>query len=100
VALVDPAGHAYPAVQFPEHPADANPVTLPYSPALQLVQLPAPVRLYWPAGHVTAVALVDPAGHVYPAAQFPEHPADANPVTLPYSPALQLVQLPAPVRLY
>jgi hypothetical protein len=99
--LVDPGGHACPAVQFPEHPADAIAAVLPYRPALQLVQLPAPpVRLYWPAGHVTAVALVDPAGHAHPALQLPEHPADAIAAVMPYSPALQLVQLPAPVRLY
>ena len=81
--LVDPAGHAYPALQLPEHPADAIAAVLPYSPAVQLVQLPAPVRLYWPARHVTAVALVDPAGHAYPAAQFPEQEDEARPEVPP-----------------
>ena len=81
MALVDPAGHAYPAVQLPEqagvdrpgtlpnrpaghcplHAAVVMPDTAPYCPALQLVQLLAPTRLYVPAGHAAGVADTDPA---------------------------------------
>ncbi len=50
MALADPAGQAYPAVQLP-HEA-------------------APTELNWPAAHMTAVALGDPAGHAYPAVQL------------------------------
>ena len=83
VALVDPAAHAYPAVQFPVHddaarpdddpyrPASQGPlqaeefkaVDAPYLPLLQLVQVLAPTRLYCPGAQATAVLLADPAGH-------------------------------------
>ncbi len=57
-------------------------------PAGQAVQEPAPAREYWPAGQMDTVALVDPAGHVYPAAHNPTQPAVAWPPTSPYRPAL------------
>ncbi len=83
VALVDPATHAYPAVQLavqldtdkpdtdPYRPASHGPVqaavdmavVAPNSPALQLVQTPAPTRLYVPTGHATAVGTMDAGGH-------------------------------------
>jgi len=78
---VDPTLHAYPAAQLPEHWSDVTPDVLPnrpaghcplhaavvmpdtapYCPALQLVQLLAPTRLYVPAGHAAGVADTDPA---------------------------------------
>jgi hypothetical protein len=95
VELVDPATHAYPAVHSPLHAAvlrpDTDPnvpaghgavhaavgsaVVLPYSPALQLLQVPAPASEYVPTPQVTAVALTDPMGHAYPAVQGPLHAA-------------------------
>ena len=119
VAEVLPAGHAYPAVQFPEHDAFGMPPTLPYRPAEQSTHTPDPPKLYVPAGHWLCVADVDPATHAYPAAQLPEHCDDVSPDTLPnrpaahaplqeaelrpgsepYSPALQFVQLLAPAVL-
>ena len=58
------------------------------------VHTAAPARLYWPAGHGYAVALEDPAAHVYPAGHgplqfelispdtFPNRPAEHNPLQL------------------
>ena len=40
-------------------------------PTGQGLQALAPAKLYCPAGQMDAVALVDPAGQVYPAAQLP-----------------------------
>jgi hypothetical protein len=91
VALVDPATHAYPALQLASHmgvvspdmdpyrPAAQGPLqlalgmadTAPYRPALQLVHTPAPTKLKRPAGHTAAVAVVEPVMHAYPALQDP-----------------------------
>ena len=73
VADVLPAAHAYPAVQLPLHDAVVSPGVAPYRPAPHAVHTAAPPKLYVPAGHRYAVALVDPAGHAYPGAQAPEH---------------------------
>jgi hypothetical protein len=104
VALVDPAGHAYPALQVPLHRAVLNPtaVTLNQVPAGQSVHDPAPARLYWPAGQINAVALVDSAAHAYPAVQLPLQVAVFKPssVVLNQVPAGQLLHDPAPARLY
>jgi hypothetical protein len=82
VGIVDPATHAYPALQLPLHPALDKPPTKPYrpagqgplhaavvnadvkpnKPATQSVQNPAPAMEYLPAGHTTAEALVLPMG--------------------------------------
>jgi hypothetical protein len=82
VGIVDPATHAYPALQLPLHPAldspptkpyrpaghrplhaaDVSAVVSPYWPALQSVQEAAPARENLPLGHIKAVALVLPAG--------------------------------------
>jgi hypothetical protein len=82
VALVEPAGHAKPAEQFPvqvladspdvlpytpaghgpEQTAEVRATLLPYCPAGQSVQEAAPAGLYFPRGHAKAVLLVDPAG--------------------------------------
>jgi hypothetical protein len=102
------------------HAAVDSLVVEPYRPALQLVQALAPTRLYCPSGQATAVALVEPAGQTDPAVQGPVHDDDARPdadpnrpasqgplhaalsraADPPYRPALQLVQVPAPARLY
>jgi len=120
VELVDPAGHAYPAVQFPEHAAvvspdddpkvpaghgavhdaDGKPAVAPYSPALQLVHTPAPPRLYVPAAQTMAKGVADPAGHAYPAAQIPVQYAVVQLGSEPYKPAGQAVQVLAPCSLY
>ena len=118
--LTDPATHAYPALQVPTHDDDVSPLTDPkrpashgplhvdtlmaasdpYRPALQLVQVPAPLKLYVPAGHTTAVALTDAAGHAYPAVQGPLHAADGRPAVDPYTPAGQSVHTTAPAIEY
>lgn len=59
------------------------------APAGQGEQAPAPASLYWPAAHKTAVALVEPGGHTYPAVQSPVQVDTVEPAT-PYLPALQL----------
>jgi len=100
VGLVDPATHAYPVLQLPEHDADVRPADAPCKPAGHGVHRDAPDRLYVPAGHTDAVRLVDPATHAYPALQFPLQLADVRPADAPYRPALQTVHKPAPGKLY
>ncbi len=119
VALVDPAGHVYPAEHAPLHNADTcpahpnlpashcplhelfeSPTVAPNKPGAQVVQLAAPAVLYRPAGHKRAVALVEPTGQEYPAAQGPLHAGDGSPATSPKLPAGQAVQFAAPARLY
>ena len=85
-----PARHTAPAGHGPLQLAVMRPGTLPYRPGLhkplqlavgrpvvdpncpmvQLVHVPAPVKLNLPTGQTAAVALVDPATHAYPAVQF------------------------------
>jgi hypothetical protein len=60
---------------------------------------PSPGALYWPVGHRTAVALVEPAGQAYPAAHRPLHPGTVNPGTAPYAPTGHSVHIPAPPQL-
>ena len=120
MALVLPAAHAYPALQFPLHADvvtpltepyvppgqtplhtdDVRPAVDPYSPALQFVHTPDPATLYFPEGHTPCVGLVDPAGHAYPALQLPLQPAAVKADTAPYSPAAHTLQTPAPPKLY
>jgi hypothetical protein len=119
VALVDPGGHAYPAVQGPEHELLVSALALPNTPPGHGVHNDAPPRLYVPTGQATAEALVDPGGHAYPAVQGPRQDASARPGTpylpprhrplqegvcrealLPYTPAGHWAQVPAPARLY
>ena len=119
VALVEAAGQVYPALHSPLQLAEGMAADAPYSPATQSVHTLAPVKLYRPAGHTAAVALVDPATHAYPALQFPVHsgvvrpldnpylPASQGPLqlafgmpdTAPYKPATHIVHTPAPVEL-
>ena len=47
----------------------------------------APVTLKLPIGQTTAVPLVDPAGHEYPAVHRPLHCAVTCPADEPYQPA-------------
>ena len=106
VAELDPATHAYPALHSPLHPGVVSPVVAPYvpaghgavhdalvspelepySPAGQSVHTAEPPRLYFPAGQMAAVALVDPATHAYPALQFPEHAGVDKPAAAPNVP--------------
>jgi hypothetical protein len=72
----------------------------PYSPGTQSVQAPAPASAYLPDGHWAAVEVVDPAGHAYPAAQFPVQVAVVSPAVDPNVPAGQSVQAPAPASEY
>ena len=57
---------------------------------------PRPPALYVPGWHSTAVELVDPAGHAYPAPHGPEHVAKGRPVAPPYVPAGHELHDPAP----
>ncbi len=61
VAVVDPSGHEYPAVQVPLQ-ADDLAVVLLKVPAAHGVHTAAPARLNVPAGQTDAVVLADPAG--------------------------------------
>jgi hypothetical protein len=109
VGVTDPAGHAYPAVQLstqegrvapgaspyrpaahnPEHPGDVRAGVAPYSPAAHRVHVPTPPTENRPGGHCTAVALVLPAGHAYPATHAPLQPAVVSAGSAPYKPAGQ-----------
>ncbi len=120
VGRKEPGAHAYPALQLPVQRALVMPDTAPYRPAAQLLQTPAPPKLYCPAGHTIAVALVQPAAHACPALHSPVHDDDTRPLmapyvpaghgavhaavdragVAPYRPAAQLLQMPAPSRLY
>jgi hypothetical protein len=115
LAVVDPAGHAYPALQVMHDVAPAT-AKLPAAhnavggsattdpaghayPALQFEHDVAPATAKRPAGHKAAdgLAVVDAAGHAYPAVQLPLHPAACKPCVSPYLPAGQSVQLLAAV---
>lgn len=120
MAVVLPEGHTYPGTQAPEHAADVKPEVppyvpggqgavqladprpgpTPYRPALQLVHTAAPSRLYLPAGHTAAVALVDPGAQLYPGLHCPLQTGVAWPVLAPYRPPAQALHSPAPLRLY
>jgi hypothetical protein len=91
--------HAYPALQLPEHRGDVRPGDDPYRPAAHRLHELAPDRLYVPGPHCTAVPLVDPAGHAYPAVQPPEQPAVARPDDDPYRPAAHRLHELAPPTL-
>ena len=100
VAVVEPAAHAYPAVQLPVQAGVDNPAVLPYKPTAQLVHAPAPLTLNLPTGHMNAVPFVEPLAQAYPAVQLSVQPGVVSPDEMPYTPALQFVQTPAPARLY
>ena len=71
----------------PEHCAVDAPATLPYKPVGHPVHDPAPLKLYVPTAHITAVAVVDPSAHAYPAEHSPEHDESVKPVLFPNMPA-------------
>jgi hypothetical protein len=71
------------------HDGVDRPIALPYVPALQLVQTPAPPTLNLPVPQMAAVPLVDPGTQKYPAVQLPVHAADGRPTVAPYVPAGQ-----------
>jgi hypothetical protein len=102
VALVDPAGHAYPAVQLPLQVAVRRPVEagLYQVPAGQKEHDPDPARLYRPTGQTDAVAFLDPAGHAYPAMQLPLQAAVLAPEATPNLPAGHSLHDHAPATLY
>ena len=60
----------------------------------------APPVLYCPAAHGTAVALVDPAGHAYPAAHGPLHDDVVSDVALPNVPPGHELHTDTPPVLY
>lgn len=117
---VEPAGHAYPALQFPvhaletvpgtdpyrpagqgpEHAGEGSPEVVPYVPAGHRVQDPEPAREYEPKGHAVALGDVDPGPHTYPALQLPEQTLLDRATTAPKVPAGQRLQAVAPLRLY
>jgi hypothetical protein len=98
VALVDPAGQAYPPAQGALH-ALTRAVPPLQVPAGQSLHAPAPAALNRPAAHTTAVALAEPAGHACPAEQAPLQ-APARAVTLLQVPGAQSVHEPARAKLY
>ena len=72
-----------PASHGPLHAELVSPVVDPYVPAGQAIHDGAAPVLYCPAAHTTAVALVEPAGHAYPAAHDPVQAALVRPVVEP-----------------
>jgi hypothetical protein len=72
VALADPAGHAYPAVQSLVH-AVVRAVPDAHLPAAQSTQAPRPAVAYLPGPHVCTMSVVEPAGHAYPAVHISAH---------------------------
>ena len=63
VALVEPAGQAYPGAHTPLQLLLDSPVAAPYTPAGHDMHTLAPgTSLYCPTGHGFAVAFVDPVG--------------------------------------
>ena len=82
------------------HAAVNKPDVLPYRPALQLLQVPAPPKLYFPCPHIVAVAVIDPATHAYPAVHGPLHDALVSPDVAPNVPAGHALHTPAPASEY
>ncbi len=85
---MEPAGQKYPAAQGPLHAAEFKPTedVLNQVPAGQAVQLAAPAKLYRPGRQMEAVALVEPAGQKYPAAQGPLQANEVKSGLLPQYP--------------
>jgi hypothetical protein len=86
VATTAPAGHAWPGWHMPVQFALVNALVFPKVPALHSEHTAEPMRLYWPGGHVNAVALVEPGAHAYPARQMPLQADTFRPVALPNQP--------------
>ena len=66
--------------------AVGSPVMFPKTPLGHKLHKPAPAAVNDPTGHSTAVELVLPAGHAYPAVQLPEHDGVHKPDTAPNVP--------------
>jgi hypothetical protein len=112
--LVEPARHAYPALQLlqlvaatseyvpaghkPEHSGDGEAVVAPNVPAGHAVQFTAPALLNRPAGQapVDGVALMEASTHMYPAAHGPEHDRVPTDEVLPKRPEGHAVHSAAP----
>ena len=75
------------------------PEVMPYLPRGQPLHSPAPPVLYMPTGHSTAVPLLDPAGHAYPA-RHSKVQTLVRPLPPLYVPAGQSLQAPAPASAY
>jgi hypothetical protein len=87
VALVEPRGQLYPAVQAPLHDESGSPGIDPYTPAGQREHDEAPAVLYVPCRQMDAVEIVDPAAQLYPGVHSPEQLTDCSPEVSPYNPA-------------
>ena len=74
-------------MQFPLHADVFIAAVAPNCPTAQAVHVDAPALLNCPKGHTDAVASVDPAGHEYPAVQFPLHADVFIAGVAPYCPA-------------
>ncbi len=64
------------------------------------MQVPDAAKLNLPVVHDTAVAVIEPCTHAYPAVQSPLHDAEGSPSVAPYFPAAHMVQSAAPASLY
>ena len=76
-----------PGGQGAVHVGDVRAAVPPYKPTEQAAHTLHPDCEYRPGGHTAAVALVEPAGHAYPAAHGPSHWVEVIPLTDPYQPA-------------
>ena len=89
-----------PASHAPLHNDEFAPDVAPYRPSPHAVHDPCPASLYWPAGHTTAVEVVDPDAHAYLALHAPLHADVVKPVVFPNLPAAHAMHDPEPVVLY
>jgi hypothetical protein len=100
VELVDPAGHACPALHSPKQAlAEVAPTALLKRPLGQSWHPATPPVLYLPAPHTRARAVVDPGGHSWPASHSPEQSAVVSPGVPPHLPiphSTHAAALPAP----
>jgi hypothetical protein len=71
---------------WPEQLEVVSPGDDPHCPAGHSEHVPAPPVEYWPAEQTEAVAVVDPTGQAYPAAQAPLQALELEP-PVPYRPA-------------
>jgi hypothetical protein len=76
-----------PGSHMPLHESFVKAGSLPNRPSGQSMQYPEPWELNKPVGHRTAVAVIEPAEHTYPAAHGPVHNDVVKPAVSPYRPA-------------
>jgi hypothetical protein len=87
VALVDPGGQKNPVtLHAPLQEEVVRPAVAPKKPATQGAHQGDAASLYFPAGQMEVVALVDPARQAYPAVHAPAHADEFIAVVLPYRP--------------